>query len=44
MVDREAEFTKVREDIRKANSVLCIGAGPTGVETSSYLKEAYPKK
>jgi len=34
----------LREDIKKAKSVLCIGAGPTGVESAGYLKDAYPDK
>ena len=41
---RQAEFDKVREDINSANSILCVGAGSTGIETAGYLKEKHPDK
>ena len=34
----------VRNAIQEAGSVLCVGAGPTGLETAGYLKEKYPDK
>jgi thioredoxin reductase len=30
--------------MKKASSILCVGAGPTGLETAAYLKEYYPEK
>ena len=32
------------KEIKAAKSVLCIGAGATGIETAGWLKEFYPKK
>lgn len=33
-----------RQEINVAKSVLCVGAGPAGVETAGYLKEKHPNK
>lgn len=41
---REEECAKVREDIRKAKSILVIGGSVTGVESASYIAERYPEK
>jgi pyruvate/2-oxoglutarate dehydrogenase complex dihydrolipoamide dehydrogenase (E3) component len=30
--------------MKAASSILCVGAGPTGLETAAYLKEFYPDK
>ena len=40
--EREAEVSEVRKKIKAAKSILCVGAGPTGLETAGYLKEKYP--
>lgn len=29
---------------RSARSILCVGAGPTGIESAAYLKESFPSK
>lgn len=29
---------------RSARTILCVGAGPTGIESASYLKESFPNK
>lgn len=42
--EREEEYRKVREDIKAASSVLCVGAGPAGVEAAGWIKEVYPEK
>ena len=42
--DRDKEMREFREKLKKSNSILCIGAGTTGVETASYLKETWPDK
>ena len=44
MAEREEEVRQIREDMNKASSILCVGAGPTGLETAGYLKEYYPDK
>ena len=41
---RRAEVAEVTRGIEAAGSVLCVGAGATGIETSCYLKEFYPQK
>jgi NADH dehydrogenase FAD-containing subunit len=41
---RNDEFAQVRDAIAAAKSVLCIGAGDTGLETAGWLKEQYPDK
>ena len=30
--------------ISEAESVLCVGGGPTGIESACYIKETYPDK
>jgi hypothetical protein len=30
--------------MKEASSILCVGAGPTGLESAGYLKEFYPEK
>ena len=44
LAEREAEVTEVRNKMKEAASILCVGAGPTGLETAAYLKEFYPDK
>jgi NADH dehydrogenase FAD-containing subunit len=44
MAERESEVKEIREKMKAASSILCVGAGPTGLETASYLKEYYPNK
>ena len=44
MAEREEEVRLMREEMSKASSILCVGAGPTGLETAGYLKEYYPDK
>jgi NADH dehydrogenase FAD-containing subunit len=44
MAEREAEVKETREKMAAASSILCVGAGPTGLETAGYLKEFYPDK
>lgn len=44
LAERNEEFTKVKEAISASKSVLCIGAGDTGVETAGWLKEHHPDK
>ena len=41
---RKEEMTEVQNAIKEASSVLCVGAGATGIETACYLKEFYPHK
>jgi len=41
---RKEEFATVRKAINEAPSILCVGAGPTGLETAGYLKERFPDK
>jgi NADH dehydrogenase FAD-containing subunit len=43
-VDRENDWKNMRESVKNASSILCIGAGPTGIETSTWMKECYPDK
>ena len=42
--EREEEWTKIREEVKAAKSILCVGGGATGCETAAYIKEAHPKK
>jgi len=42
--ERDAEVKEYREKCRLAKSILCIGAGATGIETASYLKETWTEK
>ena len=44
MAERAEEVKNIREEMAKASSILCVGAGPTGLETAGYLKEFYPDK
>ena len=44
MAEREDEVKGIREEMKAASSILCVGAGPTGLETAGYLKEFYPEK
>lgn len=41
-VDRQNDWNKIRQDVSEAKSVLCIGGGPTGIESAAYIKEKYP--
>jgi len=41
---RQADWKKVRDDVSAANSVLCVGAGPTGLESAGWIKDNYPNK
>jgi NADH dehydrogenase FAD-containing subunit len=34
----------VSEKVKESQTVLCVGAGPTGLETAGYIKETYPEK
>ena len=42
--DRRDEVKAVREQISAAESILCVGAGSTGLEAVMWLKEAHPTK
>lgn len=42
--DRDDEFAQVRKDMKETASILCIGAGETGLETAGWMKEHYPEK
>jgi len=42
--DRQKEFQQVHEQIKAAKTILCIGAGPTSIETAGYLKQTFPEK
>lgn len=42
--DRDEEFAQVRKDMKETASILCIGAGETGLETAGWMKEHYPSK
>jgi NADH dehydrogenase FAD-containing subunit len=42
--ERENDWITMRESVKQAKSILCIGAGPTGVQSASYIKENYPNK
>lgn len=44
MTERADEVKIIREEMAKASSILCVGAGATGLETAGYLKEFYPDK
>ena len=44
MAEREQEVKGIRDEMKAATSILCVGAGPTGLETAGYLKEFYPDK
>jgi NADH dehydrogenase FAD-containing subunit len=41
---RNNELNVVKESISNSKSILCIGAGDTGLETAGWLKESYPHK
>ena len=41
---RDEEFAEVRAAMKETPSILCIGAGETGLETAGWMKEAYPEK
>jgi NADH dehydrogenase FAD-containing subunit len=40
----KADSDQFRERVSAANSILCVGNGPTGCETSAWIKEAHPGK
>lgn len=42
--ERDAENKAFREKLKAAKSILCIGAGPTGLETAAYMKEEWKDK
>lgn len=42
--DRREEFETVRRNVRNNKSILCVGGGPTGVQTAAYIKETMPYK
>ena len=42
--DRDEEFAQCRQEMKDTPSILCIGAGETGLETAGWMKEAYPDK
>jgi len=44
LAQRNADFNEVKDKIAASKSVLCIGAGDTGVETAGWLKENNPDK
>lgn len=44
MDDRNEEYENIRNEIRRSETIMCVGAGPTGVETAGYIKEKYPAK
>ena len=35
---------KIRDDLAKANSILIVGCGATGLESAGWLKDKYPSK
>jgi len=41
---RETDWKEIRERIKDSPSVLCVGAGATGLESASFIKETYPDK
>lgn len=41
---RDEEFAQCRKEMAETPSILCIGAGETGLETAGWMKEAYPDK
>lgn len=42
--ERDADWARSRAMARSARAILCVGAGPTGIESASYLKESFPNK
>lgn len=42
--ERKDEVKGIREQLTAAKSVLCIGAGATGMESAAWIKQAYPDK
>ena len=44
LVDRDEEFAQCRKEMKETPSILCIGAGETGLETAGWMKEHYPDK
>jgi NADH dehydrogenase FAD-containing subunit len=42
--DREKEIGEVNQKFKDSKSILCIGAGSTGIEMAGYLKDSFPEK
>jgi thioredoxin reductase len=41
METRHEEWKAAAEKVKNASSVLCVGAGAVGIESATYIKEAY---
>jgi len=41
MEQRSQEWKDIAQKVKNASAVLCVGAGSCGVETATYIKEAY---
>ena len=42
--ERDMQVKKIRDDLAKANYILIVGCGPTGLESAGWLKDKYPSK
>ena len=42
--ERDAEAREYREKMKASPSILCVGAGATGLEVACYMKEKWPDK
>ena len=42
--ERQNDWNKIRLDVKDAKSVLCIGGGPTAIESAAFIKSKYPDK
>lgn len=41
---RDDEMKAFREKLKASKSILCVGAGATGLESACYIKETWPDK
>lgn len=44
MEERRDEVEATRKEICESKSILCIGAGSTGIEAAAYIKDKFPEK
>jgi len=42
--ERDMQVKQIRDDLAKANSILIVGCGATGLESAGWLKDKYPTK